>query len=694
MPPRVASPSRARSRGRSRVRSTSATKRTKSFEELWDYQQRVAKLRKSVQSNYPKKKVEDLVAWLDGAGQDLVDAGKIVRELRSWDQASDASDDFNLKRRQLFASREAILWSANFPEHVKVNSKILDEYLGQSVLVVDEIDCVGAKRQHEEWFARLQAARMHSNSMADLLQTRLAEGAKTLLGSDASTATSLSQVWSATDEALISEERLLNDKTALQVLRECVRCAIDSAEELRAYLSRSRDDWSTMETFELLSEHLGIFPELAVDESFIVKFGSVSGLPLVDGAAADDPGQTSHLVEIQESNLRDFRRLFHKTTKLHGNAVPDFVLLNGKAYAKYTYENMVTLDDFCLQYEVTGQFLNTVLASVNSAATVFERHVGREHGKVATIFVDVVSGRIILGSPASLIGVVRMEGGRGRDQQALMQIVGQLALERGLDFTPEKPLFKTAVECDFCSGQCAKSYVCPGDTHVFCEACLENVMSSQTKQNGSMQQLKCPMPDCGGVWSDVDMLKMLPGTLAEQAHKRRRVQWETELREEIRREVQEELAASRATSATDGLRQSLVDEALDILVDKCRACSQAFDEFDGCFAISCECNAHFCGYCLQTGTAAQITVHIASNACYVRRQMHPDAAQDTFHQGRSKDEEFSIGRKIRIQAELYQLFEGLGSRERTQLAHRTRRDVLENGVDMALVAPGAIEGNG
>ena len=101
---------------------------------------------------------------------------------------------------------------------------------------------------------------------------------------------------------------------------------------------------------------------------------------------------------------------------------------------------------------------------------------------------------------------------------------------------------------------------------------------------------------------------------------------------------------------------------------------------------------NICGYCLETGTRAQIDFHVASNACPIRRTMHPDAEQDTFHQGRSKEEEFSMARKLRISAEIADFFEGLSSsRERTLLANRIRRDVLENGVDLALVAPGALE---
>ena len=62
--------------------------------------------------------------------------------------------------------------------------------------------------------------------------------------------------------------------------------------------------------------------------------------------------------------------------------------------------------------------------------------------------------------------------------------------------------------------------------------------------------------------------------------------------------------------------------------------------------------------------------------------MHPDAEPDTFHQGRwSKQVEFDKAKRIRINAELHQVFERLGSRERTLLAHRIRQDVADNGVD-------------
>ena len=50
-----------------------------------------------------------------------------------------------------------------------------------------------------------------------------------------------------------------------------------------------------------------------------------------------------------------------------------------------------------------------------------------------------------------------------------------------------------------------------------------------------------------------------------------------------------------------------------------------------------------------------------------------------------------MARRLRIHAELTNLFETLGSRDRTLLARRILQDVTENGVDLALVAPGVIE---
>ena len=78
--------------------------------------------------------------------------------------------------------------------------------------------------------------------------------------------------------------------------------------------------------------------------------------------------------------------------------------------------------------------------------------------------------------------------------------------------------------------------------------------------------------------------------------------------------------------------------------------------------------------------------HIASNQCPVRCQMHPDAANgDPFHQGRSKDEEFAVARRIRIVNDLHMHFQRLDAGHRTLLAQRIRRDVEENGIDFSFM---------
>ena len=196
------------------------------------------------------------------------------------------------------------------------------------------------------------------------------------------------------------------------------------------------------------------------------------------------------------------------------------------------------------------------------------------------------------------------------------------------------------------------------------------------------------MPGCQSAWCDVDLLKALPTQLAQQVHKRRRLHLETELRQELRREFQAEVAAAQRASSDGGeLRQSLVNEALELLVDKCRRCGQGFFNFDGCFVITCDCQASICGYCLQSGSSFEIHRHIASNECDVRRQMFPDADDDTFHQGASKDEEFAMARRIRITNEMHEFFQALRPQERALLARRIRRDVEENGIAFELVSP-------
>ena len=332
--------------------------------------------------------------------------------------------------------------SANYPKHVKVNSQILTEFLGQSsvVLVLDDVDCVSAKNQHKEWFARLQAATRNSSAMVHAFQTKIGEGGKSFLG-DASTAAALTQQWELTDEALIAEERLLIDNTALQMVRESVKCAVEAADELLTYLTRSKEDWlqAQMDSFQNLSEHLSIFPDLGRNEFFLDRLTEVCGLPVVDEAAALRTDGPSHTVEIEEANLPVFRRLFlfQNAHKMYGNAIPLFLALDGKVCARYIYEGMLDVNDFSKKYEMTAEYLNSIFASASAAAEAFQRHVGRQHGgaRPENIFVDVLAGRVILGAPSP-------PPTDKSDVRMLAETMTQLAVALGLELKPGKPLFK------------------------------------------------------------------------------------------------------------------------------------------------------------------------------------------------------------------------------------------------------------
>lgn len=206
-----------------------------------------------------------------------------------------------------------------------------------------------------------------------------------------------------------------------------------------------------------------------------------------------------------------------------------------------------------------------------------------------------------------------------------------------------------------------------------------------------MAPVTCPM-GCGAAWSDAALLRCLQTTQAsEQVHKRRRLHLEIQLRRELREEIEAEIKATQRSPNDNGsdqdLHQGIVTEALELLMDKCRKCGQAFsDDWDGCMALHCPCGSYVCAYCLMVGTEEIVHEHIGSNSCPVRLQMFPEAANgDTFHQGPTPKREFAIGRRIRIVDELHTYFRGLQPAQRALLAQRIRRDVEDNGVDFSLV---------
>jgi hypothetical protein len=199
---------------------------------------------------------------------------------------------------------------------------------------------------------------------------------------------------------------------------------------------------------------------------------------------------------------------------------------------------------------------------------------------------------------------------------------------------------------------------------------------------------------CGAAWSDAELLRCLPSTQAEQAHKRRRLHLEIELRRQLREEILAEIAATTQRSQNEEsndqeLPLSIISESLEMMTDMCRQCGTAFKHWDGCMAINCPTcgDSYVCGYCLMTGSREAIHHHIGHGECPIRNQMFPAAVSngDTFHQGPSAQEEFRMARKIRIVEELHVLFQSLDANRRRLLGERIRLDIEQNGIDFSLV---------
>ena len=118
--------------------------------------------------------------------------------------------------------------------------------------------------------------------------------------------------------ALQTEERLLYDMTSLWVVRESVMCVVQAAEDVRAYLARSKDHWAQLHTLDLTSEHLSIFPDVELNYNFIQHLQDVLDLSLTAGGMA--AGEPLHAVAIEEENVRVFKLLYQNAQRLPGLA--------------------------------------------------------------------------------------------------------------------------------------------------------------------------------------------------------------------------------------------------------------------------------------------------------------------------------------------------------------------------------------
>ena len=658
-------------------------RRARSFEGLFEANRQVSKRRRQ----YPKRCVEDLLAWLTEDAKKVIDAGQHFLDAKT---ASDAAE-FSAMRQKLLETKDELLKCSTVPQHIPKYVSVLDQFLGDSDLVVIDEDCNQAAQAHKEWFARLCSATRHTNANLHKLQSMLSDNK--WLGNGAAsvdTAASLTTAWAVLEDAIEAESHVLADTVALRTVHHCAQRAMSFADAFKDYLLRAKDDYHLLSNFESILHHATMFPELQTEREFLTHLQEVVGLPLcVEDMGYDDHG--SYSVEVDSTNMTDFKALSRRAHKLsrHGLAIPMFVVKDFKILAEYApHTGMEDLKALSETHEITEQFLRRLWNTIASVGAVFRRCLGRQHGAIRAdnVFVDVVTENIILGPHAVL-------GSRDRDVadiSALTQLVEDLRASHGLSFSPGSPL-KCRVQCDTCPSLCLRSTTCPTGRHAFCEDCMPNLLSGQTDAIGVMKPAKCPM-GCDTVWSDLDLLRVLPRDEADGVHKRRRLHFEVELRRTIRHEIEAEIEAEIAASqraanesAIDELPQALINESLDLMVDKCRGCGAAFDSWDGCMALACPCGRHVCAYCLMLGTHDEIHLHIGTNTCAVRRQMFPQARFDFFHQGQSPHEEFAVSRKIRIVEEMHALFMRIPEAQRTPLARRLQRDVEDNGVDIAMV---------
>ncbi len=132
-----------------------------------------------------------------------------------------------------------------------------------------------------------------------------------------------------------------------------------------------------------------------------------------------------------------------------------------------------------------------------------------------------------------------------------------------------------------------------------------------------------------------------------------------------------------STLPPDQLRMQIVD---DILTLRCPRCKQAFLDFDGCFAISCNiCPCNFCGWCLMD---CQGDAHPHVKEC---RDRHPNAqsyfgTKDQFQQAQNKKrieklkiflKDYSVANRITILESIKNDLDDLGIS--TTLFHRKKR---------------------
>ena len=183
------------------------------------------------------------------------------------------------------------------------------------------------------------------------------------------------------------------------------------------------------------------------------------------------------------------------------------------------------------------------------------------------------------------------------------------------------PLSSQTCTICFCDAPAAEGISC-AEAHFTCVECFESYVKSEVeKPVGEIRKRdpegRCLCPKntasagrdrCVAVpFADKDVATRLTHETFERFLRARGAIRETAIGEEMRAEMERrvaeekkraEILASEAGSV-EKLRLAKQHVVENILTLSCPRCSQAFIDFDGCFALSCgRCRAAFCAYCL------------------------------------------------------------------------------------------------
>ncbi|EEH55031.1 uncharacterized protein MICPUCDRAFT_68871 [Micromonas pusilla CCMP1545] len=181
---------------------------------------------------------------------------------------------------------------------------------------------------------------------------------------------------------------------------------------------------------------------------------------------------------------------------------------------------------------------------------------------------------------------------------------------------PTPPSTQTCTIC-FVDGAVCDGILC-AETHYTCGECFEAyVMSESGKSLGELKKregrILCPFNTdamkgadrCNATcFADKDIAKNVSNdAFAAYLRAREKIREEA-MAEEMRKEMEQrvELERQRAGNAAEaserlrGAREHVVEKILTL---SCPRCTQAFVDFEGCFALNCSrCRAAFCAYCL------------------------------------------------------------------------------------------------